>query len=100
MSIQPTDRNNLISIQFGSVTKKSSTDTDAVSSDDSGSTVVAKTVIGGETNFRLTDMDSQLKNAEDVDWKKVSDIKQQLAKGSLNIDLDALSKAIVEMHNA
>lgn len=39
-----------------------------------------------------------LANTPDVDMKKVEQIRSAIAEGKLDLDLDALSRAIVEMH--
>jgi len=47
---------------------------------------------------RLTEARQQLAATSDVDLDKVEQIRSAIAAGKLPLDLDALSKAVVEMH--
>lgn len=101
MSIQPTD-NNLIPFNYISTTKNrvgSSTDGDSSETKDD-QVGTSSSSVSGDSSLSLTDLNEQLDSADDVDWDKVSEIKNALAQGSLSIDLDALSQAIVEMHSS
>lgn len=43
---------------------------------------------------------AQLASAPDVDAGKVDEIRQAIADGRLPLDLDALSRAVLELHRA
>jgi negative regulator of flagellin synthesis FlgM len=41
---------------------------------------------------------TQLASAPDVDAEKIAEIRQAIADGRLPLDLDALSKAVLDLH--
>lgn len=41
---------------------------------------------------------SQLASTSDVDMEKVNQIRQAISEGKLELDMDALSQAILDMH--
>lgn len=41
---------------------------------------------------------SQLASTSDVDMEKVNQIRQAISEGRLELDMDALSQAILDMH--
>lgn len=47
---------------------------------------------------RLNQARRQLADTPDVDLDKVEQIRNAIAEGNLPLDLDALAKAVVEMH--
>lgn len=102
MSIQPTNNNNLISFTYSTQTKtRVGTSTDSDTSEAQDNTMSTSTSSVSDSNsLSLTSLDEQLKTADDIDWDKVSQVKDALSQGTLSIDLDALSQAIVEMHSA
>lgn len=53
-----------------------------------------------EATLSLTSLADDLDATSDVDWDKVNEVKNALANGDLNIDLDSLSQAIMEMHRS
>ena len=47
---------------------------------------------------RLAQARQQLADTPDVDLDKIEQIRNAIAEGNLPLDLDALAKAVVEMH--
>lgn len=46
----------------------------------------------------LDDAQAALADTSDIDMSKVDSIRQAISDGSISVDLDVLSQAIVEMH--
>lgn len=97
MSIQPTDSSYLTSVSYVATDKTSEA---AKKTEKTTTTTSVKAPASEETELTLTSLSDDLDAASDVDWNKVNDVKNALANGDLNVDLDTLSQAILDMHRS
>lgn len=97
MSIQPTDGSYLGSVSYVATDKTTET---TKKSEKAATTTPVTVPASEETELTLTSLSDDLDAASDVDWNKVNEVKTALANGDLNVDLDSLSQAILDMHRS
>jgi negative regulator of flagellin synthesis FlgM len=100
MSIQPTDSNGFSSLHYVTQDSQSVAVNSDVEASSRSATTVAASAASEEGSLSFTDLSDQLDAASDVDWAQVDSIRQAIANGELNVDLDSLSQSILEMHQS